>query len=90
MTHEEHVSLHFKGKTLSDEHKSKLSEAKKGNQYCKGKRWNLSDETKQKMSKTRKGKLKKKFKWLTTDGQIVEMDKRNAKVCHPDWVLINE
>ena len=36
LTHEEHTSLHKKGKILSVEHRRKLSEAKKGNTNNRG------------------------------------------------------
>lgn len=52
LTPAEHCSLHMKGKTLSDGHKRKLSEAHKGK--------NISDETKDKISKSCKGKNKGK------------------------------
>lgn len=48
LTESEHSSLHIKGKTLSDEHKKKLSETHKGKHHTK--------ETKNKMSESRKGK----------------------------------
>lgn len=49
-----------------------------------------SDETKQKMKKPHKYTPKRKDKWLTPTGEIIMMDKRNAKVHHPDWKLIEE
>lgn len=33
---------------------------------------------------------KPKFKWLTPDGSIREMDMRNVKVFHKDWIQIKE
>ena len=42
------------GKTHTDEVKKKISELKKGNTYCRGKK--LKDETKQKLSEIRKNK----------------------------------
>lgn len=74
-----------KGKHHSYETKQKMSEAKKGKQNAKGKHWNLTEETKQKMSKP-----KKKFKWKTPDGEIVEMATSHVKRYHPDWILLNE
>lgn len=41
LTNEEHVSLHHKGKYISEEYKKKLSESNKGKN--KGKHWKLVD-----------------------------------------------
>ena len=53
LTKSEHVSLHNKGKKLSEETKNKMSESKKGT--------HLSEETKNKMSEAKKGKTIKPF-----------------------------
>ena len=53
MRREEHISLHRKGRTFSEEHRQKIAEAHKGeNNPFFGK--HHSEETRQKMSKTRK------------------------------------
>ena len=49
LTHKEHTALHMKGKTLSEETKRKLSEARKGKKR--------SEEAKKKISESMKGKL---------------------------------
>ena len=57
MKHGEHHALHQKGKQLSEEHKKKLSEARKGEKnpnYGK----HLSEETKRKICEANKGKPK--------------------------------
>ena len=70
---EDHLSLHHKGKPLSEEHKRSLSEARKGqlnseearrkmSKSHKGK--HLSEETKKKTSKSMKGRHKGKH-WFT-------------------------
>lgn len=48
LTKSEHSSLHHKGKTLSDEHRRRLSESHKSE--------NLSEETKRRLSESHKGK----------------------------------
>ena len=73
LTKSEHVSLHKKGRCLSEEHKKKLSEAKKGKPNSEETRkkiaeahkgqtaWNkgkkMSAETRKRMSESRKGHL---------------------------------
>lgn len=54
-----------------------------------------SDSARQKMSEAKKGKptwdkgLKlPKYKWITEDGSIKEMDKVNVKRWHPNWILL--
>lgn len=75
LPHKEHTALHnkgnqnCKGKILSNEHKSKISESMLGKN---------------------KGKPRKKYKWLTQEGEIIEMCKTNVKRYHPDWQLIGE
>ena len=53
LTPEEHKSLHNKGKFLSEEHRKKLSEAKKGK-----KRMPFSEEHRRKISEAKKGKVR--------------------------------
>ena len=54
-----------------------------------------SEESLKKMSESHKGhpckykgECRPKFKWLTTEGNIVEMAIANAKRHHPDWIKI--
>ena len=49
-----------------------------------------SDETKQKMKKPHKYTPKRKDKWLTPTGEIIEMFKGIVIRYHPDWKLIEE
>ena len=78
-----------KDKLLSEEHKKHLSESKKGeNHPMYGK--HHSEETKIKISEAKKGKSKPKFKWLTPNGDIIEMQKSNRDQWHPDWTLVEE
>lgn len=53
LTHSEHISLHHKGKTFSEETRRKISEAKKGKL--------LSEEHRRKMSEAKKGKKRMPF-----------------------------
>lgn len=59
------ISESLKGRKrgpFSEEHKRKLSEAKKGKQSSnKGKHWKLSEETKKKISETMKRKFNTKY-----------------------------
>ena len=48
LTHAEHSRLHREGRTVTDEHRRKISEAKKGH--------TLSEETRRKMSESHKRK----------------------------------
>ena len=48
LTHAEHSRLHREGRTVTDEHRRKISEAIKGRTF--------SEETRKKMSESRKGK----------------------------------
>jgi hypothetical protein len=80
----EHMSLHMKGKQLSEETRMKMSEARKGKSNgLEGKHWKLSDETKRKMSEAHKGKhrseeykrrmseVRKGKHWKIVDGKRV-------------------
>lgn len=57
LTHSEHQRLHMKGKTLSEEHKRKLSEAMKGNKHSLGRHFTLSEETKMRISEAKRGSI---------------------------------
>lgn len=84
-------------KPKTEEHKQKLSEAQK--RYCKehsnqnaGKHYVLgpmTEEHKQKLRDSNKHPHKK-AKWLASNGEIVIMDKSNARRYHPDWKEIGE
>ena len=82
------------GKHHSVEACKKISEAKKGKPSpnkgkttcIKGK--HHSEETKIKISEANKGKSKPKFKWLTPNGDIIEMQKSNRDQWHQDWTLV--
>ena len=54
LTPADHKSLHFKGKSLSEESKQKMSVARKGKTYHKGK--THSADSRRKMSEAHKGK----------------------------------
>lgn len=67
LTHAEHTSLHMLGKSMSEEHRRKISEAHKGKCHTeetkikisetkKDKHYNHTEETKRKISETKKGK----------------------------------
>ena len=102
MKHGEHMSLHRKGKLMSEESKKKLSEAKKGKHHSeehkkkisesqKGKK--RSEETKKKISEARKGKkrseeTKKKISGAHKGKLWFNNGKVNtmAKECPPGFV----
>lgn len=68
------------GKHLSQEHRNKIGEKSKGNQYAKGCTWKMSDETKTKISKALKGKqncLGRKLSQETKD-KIAEANRRRT------------
>lgn len=72
LTRKEHMSLHNKGKTFSEDHKRKLSEANKDERnpmYGK----HLSEETKRKLSEANKGKssIHNGKHWKLVDGKRV-------------------
>ena len=61
LTHAEHMRLHWKGKSLTDEHKRKLSASMKGKNKGKPssrKGVTISEETKKKISESLKGKVR--------------------------------
>lgn len=78
--------------------RNKYCESFKGRTpWNKGKKDIYSDETKYKMSVSHKGLIpvnkgvpQIKYKWLTSSGEIKEMDKCNVKRWHPDWIKIGE
>lgn len=81
------ISDTHKGKQLSAETKAKISASKKGKPGTrKGK--HHTDEARQKISESKKGKPKKKYRWVTIDGEIVEMAINHSKRYHPDWILL--
>ena len=56
LTHAEHISLHKKGIPFTEEHRRKISEAKKGKKLMP-----FTEETRRKMSEDKKGKKRKPF-----------------------------
>lgn len=73
------------GKHHTEESKKKISESKKGKSTGP-----LSEETKLKISISKKGIQKPKYKWLTPNGEIKEMDLGNVGRHHPDWIKIED
>lgn len=65
---------------LSKESKRKISEANRGKHY--------TEEARLKMSEAKKGKHYLKLKWLTPEGNVIEMCKSRAHKFHPDWIEI--
>lgn len=88
ITHADHTRLHQTNKIFSQSTKDLLSDAGKKRVGDKnsfyGKRH--TEDSKQKMSKVRSIK----YKWLTPTGEIIIMDKSNARRYHPDWIKIGE
>lgn len=83
LTHSEHISMHHKGKHISQETLEKMKRPK-------------SEEHKKHISEAHiglpsptKGKHYPKLKWIDSFGNIVEMDKINASRWHPDWIPVN-
>lgn len=75
------------GKKATDEARQHMSLSRRGK-----KRKPHSEETKKKLSVLAKlshtGVKKEKVLWLTPNGELKSMDKRNARVHHPDWTLV--
>jgi len=66
LTKNEHISLHMKGKHLSEEHRKKISNSMKGkNHPLYGKHWTLSEEARRKISERMKGNSYTKGKKLS-------------------------
>lgn len=84
LPHGEHMKLHNKG----ENHPMSGKCRKREKSYWFGKKRDV--ETKRKISDSLKGNQKKKFKWLTPDGRIVEMNVAMVKRWHSDWTLIDE
>lgn len=82
LTHREHTSLHTKGVNHKGENNPMYGVHKYGKEHPRY-GTHHSEESKQKMRKP-----KKKFKWLTTEGEIKIMPISNVKCWHPDWKLI--
>lgn len=94
LTKSEHIRLH--NLYMSEERKDKIREGNRNRI--------LSDDTNIRMSISQKGrtpwnkgktgmkygkrKKYKKYKWMTSTGEIVEMRKTAVTRFHPDWKLI--
>ena len=83
LTHAEHTRLHMKGKTVTNETRRKMSEAKKGKTNSAEHRRNISEsmkgivrseDTRKKMSEAKKGLLKNKT-WKIINGKRVWLSK---------------
>ena len=85
-------------KHLPKSTKDKIGASNRGKTpWNKGKKDIYSDESKYKMSVSHKGLIpinkgvpQIKYKWLTSSGEIKEMDENNVKRWHPDWIKIGE
>lgn len=88
LTRKEHKLLHKdrKGKKWTKEQQIKFSNTMKGRSVWNSGKTNIySEET---LIKLRKHK--RKYKWLTSTGEIKIMDYNHANRWHPDWKLIGE
>lgn len=83
LTHAEHTRLHMKGKTVTNETRRKMSEAKKGKTNSAEHRRKISEsmkgivrseDTRKKMSEAKKGLLKNKT-WKIINGKRVWLSK---------------
>ena len=81
---------------MSEEAKQKLREFQKGNSWALGNKsrtglssWNKGLHTPYRGGGSKKGQILKKAKWLTPDGNIVEMGRGQVHRFHPDWQEIN-
>lgn len=72
---------------ISEETRIKRSMALKGKKRTPEQRERLSQALKGKGGYN-KGIKVEKFKWLTPQGEIKEMDMNNVKRWHKDWVLL--
>ena len=89
LTESEHDILHKKGKSLSEEHKKKLSEAHKGKKRSEETRKkiaeakkNISEETRKKMSEAKKGNTATKGMCWFNNGKI----NKRCYECPPGFV----
>ena len=78
-------------KPLSDEHKKKISDGNK-NKVPWNKGTHLTELEKLKLKKPHLNarKPKNKSKWITPDGEIIEMPIASVSRWHPDWVLYEQ
>lgn len=81
----------FYNRQLSDEHKKKISNSNK-NKIPWNKGTHLTELEKQKLKKPHLNarKPKNKSKWITPDGEIIEMPIASVSHWHPDWVLYEQ
>lgn len=80
----EKMSKASKQRKLTELQKQKISLSLKGHpSWSKGKTWQLDDEKKEHYKHP-----KHKYKWLTPDGEIIEMSKNHANRYHPNWTLL--
>ena len=106
LTKFEHLRLHNKGKTLSEEHRRKLSEANKGKKHSDETRRKISevrkgdrhpffgkkrsDETKRKMSEAKKGKKRGSLSEWTKRKISESMKAYYAKLKHSKYICETE
>lgn len=100
LTRQEHIDIHKKGRKRPKEvvEKMRKTRAERGsfagsNNPMYGRTpWNKGKtiplETRVRIRMKQLGVPKPKFKWLTPNGDIQIMDKRNVSRWHPDWKLI--
>ena len=84
------MSESHKGRIFTDIHRQRLSEGQKGEKNHNYKK-HFTEDIRRKMSESHKGKHngpKTRYKYLTPDGEIIEMSVNMASRWHPDWILI--
>lgn len=75
VTKSEHNTIHFRGRKMPETLKVKIGVGNRGKRKgCIP--WNKSGQP--------------KYKWETPTGEVVIMDKSNARHHHPDWKLLEK